>query len=166
MTEVARKTASDSAYGIILGIAVLIFGCLPLETQRRAVFQVFRYPSLPTGSFSEIRVLSSTLEEHWFPADRYVLTIERSANSGAADSQDDAGLPSIGVLYTVECTPHFWNLCRDLVPGQVYYGRWTSSNHDQIAITEVVKKDGEKAVLLRSKSRFFTVRGWRNKSTQ
>jgi hypothetical protein len=147
--------------GCLALLAVIAFLCvfpfLGIETQRRIVFERLGYPSVPTGPFSPVRVLSSDLDQGTFAPGRFIVTMTRSA-SPIAVSEDDPGWPAAGILYTVECSPHFWNLCAGLVPGQNYYARWTSTEHQAFAIAEL-QADGK--FIEEKKTRLFDVRGWK-----
>jgi hypothetical protein len=158
-SSVRTADLSDlAALLFLLGcLAAIVFFFLGTETRRRIIFETFGYPSGPTGRFSPVRVLSSDLEHGAFAAGKYIVTMGRSASPIAA-SEDDPGWPALGILYTVECTPHFWNLCAGLVPGQDYYARWTSIEHQAFAIGEL-QADGR--FIDEKKTRVFDVRGWK-----
>jgi hypothetical protein len=145
-------------FGETLGVLLFVFGpifllvflCLGIETQRRIVFNLFPYPSVPTGSYSAVRVISSD-RKGWDGA--YVVAFSRW-NSTAEIGEET---PAPGILYSVECTPHFWNLCAELLPGQNYYARWSSSEHLEFAVGEL----GTDGFIDRKKTRFLKVRGWK-----
>ena len=120
----------------------------------------YSHPSVPTGNYSPVRVLSSGLD-----GGAYVFTMKRLADQTLTpdsfmkekESGEDAGYPAPGIIYTMECTPHFWNLCADLLPGQDYYARWLSTEHREFAVGEL----GTDRHIDRKKTRIFNVRGWR-----
>jgi hypothetical protein len=153
---------------VLAGLAAIVFLFLGIQTQRRIVFETFGYPSGPDGNYSPMQVLSSTVESGSWSADSYVVTAKRSASSipqvdpndplGISNSTESEDGLALGIVYTVECAPHFWNLCAGLTPGQKYYARWTSSEHKQIAIAEL-QTDGK--YIDPKKVRIFEVRGWK-----
>jgi hypothetical protein len=162
-------------------LAVCIFPFLSIETQRSIFFGVFSYPSVPTGFYFPVRVLSSNYEKASFGEDRYIVTIERWQDGDPyheygghvfvpdvpplppgytldqPPSEKDPAFPGVGTRYTLECVPHFWNLCTGFVPGRDYYGRWVSSEHKQLAIGEI--NNGERH-LATEKVRILDVNGW------
>jgi hypothetical protein len=166
-----RRSPERTAAFDLSDVAALVFllGCLAvivfvflgiflgIETQRKIIFETIGYPSVPRGSFSPVQVVSSDLEQGTFAARKYIVTMRRRSSPTAVD-EDDPGLPALGVLYTVECTPQAWNLCAGLVPGRDYYARWTSTEHQRFAIGEL---QGDGKFIDDKKTRVFEVRGWK-----
>jgi hypothetical protein len=143
--------------GLLACLAVIVFLFLGTEIHREIFFAQFGSPSFPKAPYPPVRVISSVLESSFWGADRYVVTLKRG-DSPAGNAGEDSLVP--GLVYTADCAVHFWNLCSALVPDQDYYGRWSSSKHDQIIITEV--HTNEKGPYMDvTKTMRFKVRGWK-----
>ncbi len=168
MTAPPQKNDSwgEGTFGCLILIvfaivaAAVIFFFLGIETQRSMFFSAFGYPSVPQGSYSPMCVLSSNFEQHSFEADKYVVVIERNSNPFTAGSENDPEFPDVGILYTLECAPRFWNLCTGFVPGHDYHARWVSSEHKQLAVGEVESENGGKRHIAADKTQILDVRGW------
>src|SRR5471032_336149 len=117
MPETAKHDIWDKiALGVFALLGYLVFTGIVVYVKD------FKYshPSVPTGNYSPVRVLSSGLD-----GGAYVFTMKRLADQTLTpdsfmkekESGEDAGYPAPGIIYTMECTPHFWNLapicCRD-----------------------------------------------------
>ena len=158
-TEKVSSDDSAGCIGLLLGLAVIVFLFLGLETQRKLYGTLNVHPSIPSGKYSPIRVLSSTFEHHSFGEDKYVVTIRRIPAPVGTEPEEDSGFPTSGILYTAECVPHFWNLCADLTTGQDYYARWSSNDQKQIAVAQL--QTGRTNTIDSKKVRMFEVLGWK-----
>jgi hypothetical protein len=154
---------TKSGYGILMAIVLVwiaanIFLSLDIETQRKMFFTVVHIPAVPKTTYCTTIALSSTIERNILHQATYVATIKRNDNDIYARTKDNL---DPGVFYTVECSPHFYDFCSALTTDHDYLAGWSSSTHDEIAITEL--KTNEKATYYadETKTRIFKVRGWK-----
>jgi hypothetical protein len=162
MSEPAKSNWGGdlSGYVALACLAAVIFSFLNVDTQRRLYSRFFRPLSIPQGSYSPVSVLSSNREVHSFGPDKFVVTVRISTIPGDPDAKSDISFPDAGIRYTLECVPHFWNLCTGLVPGHDYYGRWVTSERKQLAMGETLTSKDGKSYVAREKTWIFDTRGW------
>ncbi|MEQ1885958.1 MAG: DUF6804 family protein [Bryobacteraceae bacterium] len=89
------------------------------------------------GTFRLVEILASDQD-----GDSRVLKLRRSP--GAVGEGDDPSALSPGIIYTAVCASRLFRRCPHLEAGKIYYARWASSDHSDIAIAEMER--GEIAI--------------------
>jgi hypothetical protein len=112
---------------------------------------------IPSGNFCPVRVLSASPVTG---SGKYRVTIQRFGTSGETDPLGlldvVEGCPNPRIIYTLQCTARFREHCTEVVPESLYYARWVSRKHDQMAIGE---SDGTH--IIREKIRIFDIKEWK-----
>jgi hypothetical protein len=144
----------------VLILAAIVFPVLGTSIQRKVYFGIFSRPVAPQGSYASIAVRESKL------ADTYEITI---FGTGHLADKADKGLAGLiagsGVVYTLRCTPHFWNRCAPLSPDSLYYARWLSPDHSQLAISTLVTGKDGRSWINSEEAQFYELAGWSKRDT-
>ena len=111
----------------------LVFALLPLSIERKLYFSVFA-PEAPTGTYSPIYVSQVQADEG---STKFGITLTGRGDQLDRLDEDLAGLQeSSGMEYEAECSESFTNHCVPLSPQTIYYARWATPKHEQLAIAQ------------------------------